>query len=144
MTQHTRHKEFSLWVWEMLNLQPLSSWYIHFTSRNRHLLSVMWKLLQKCCIFLVTWSALVTNETLLQLLIMKKIQHTLHVNQHLIHVYKSRSWALWHKITMIVENCLHVVAEQFDRLGIVNIQWGVIIQDLLQLQAQIWHGQNNI
>lgn len=44
---------------------------------------------------------------------------------------------------MIVENCLHVVAEQFDRLGIVNIQWGVI-QDLLQLQAQIWHGQNNI
>lgn len=45
---------------------------------------------------------------------------------------------------MIVENCLHVVAEQFDRLGIVNIQWGVIIQDLLELQAQIWHGQNNI
>ena len=43
---------------------------------------------------------------------------------------------------MIVENCSHVVVKQFDRLGIVNIQWGVI-QDLLQLQAQIWHGQNN-
>lgn len=27
---------------------------------------------------------------------------------------------------MTDENCLHVVAEKFDKLGIVNIQWGVI------------------